>query len=169
MNEPQSALSYLLTTLAREQELLDLLKDVTVREREAIRSLSKQEFASLNTHRQQILQELALQEQERACTVSRLAEAWGLRPEGVTLQQLLDRAGPSHAEALRRHQERLSASISIVRENLGMNHALIARFLSVLRDGFTGWRHAGQVATGYSASGALHPLISGGTLFEQEG
>ncbi len=169
MDQPLPDITRLLEILAREQALLSSLEDLIGGEREAIRSLSKDEFRHIDARRQQILHELALEEQERAHVVLRLASAWGIHPDDVTVQDLMSRAGPTLAPMLEQYRISLSAAVAKVREGLGTNRALISRFLGVVRDGLTGWKHAANVPIGYSPSGSPNPMITGGTLFEQKG
>lgn len=164
-----SDFSHLLSVLTREHELLTGLHALIDREREAIRTLSYRDFGAINLARQQTLHDLALQEEERARSVSALADRHGTAPDAVSVHHLLDWAGPDRAPALRRIAEDLSAAARDIHQGFHRNRGLIARFLGFLGEGFSAWQRSAPIPTGYSSAGMLNPLLPGSTLFEKRG
>ncbi len=153
MQATHSAITHLFDLLGREEAQCDLLERTILEEREAIRRLAIERFATINDARTNVLRTLQFLEKERAALIDRLAEEWGIDGHAMSLSQLCARLDPPTAQGLERRHEQLAAKIRRLHREITLNAMAIAEFQRVLHGGLQAWQDGLGGEGLYSASG----------------
>lgn len=169
MSTTASAAASILDILTREEAHCDLLNQTLQHERSALRRLSVMEFPSLNEQRLKNLQQFQALEAERAAVVNRLADAWRLPREAVTLQVVIDRLEPREKRDVERCHERLTAKVRALRQETAVNALLVAGIQTLCRKAMHLSSEALPEQGIYSSSGVSQRVGIGGTMLRQKG
>lgn len=164
-----SAAASILDILTREEAHCDLLRLTLEQERSALRRLSVTEFPALNEQRLRNLQQFQSLESERAAVVNRVADAWGLPCETMTLQVVIDRLDQRDKRDVERCHERLTAKVRALRQDTAVNAVLIAGIQTLCRKAIHLSSEALPERGTYSSSGEPQRVGIAGAMLGQRG
>lgn len=169
MSNTASAAASILDILTREEAHCNLLCQTLQQERNALRRLSVEEFPALNEQRLRNLQQLQALEAERTAVVNRLADAWRLPREIMTLQVIIDRLDQRDQRDVEQCHERLTTKVRTLRQDTAVNAALVAGIQTLCRKAMHLTSEALPEQGIYSASGKSQRVGIGGTMLRQRG
>jgi flagellar biosynthesis/type III secretory pathway chaperone len=160
--------SSLIRLLGEEQRHLEQFRDLLHDEQQAIKALAMPRLTALTARKLTLLTALGELERARADITGRLAVAWGVHPEALTLRGIASRMEGGQAGSLLRHQDALSRLLAEVQDGNAFNGSLIAGSLACFQHSLAAWQPSPEPAL-YSEQGVLQAAAGAASLVERQG